>query len=150
MLKYPCMEVAAMPTGKKAASDAGTLLEKPSTSKKVKKVAASDLSQAKRRPKKKKRSVNAANSYLKHGGGVAGAIVRKGCRIIQEESDRIGHCPAGQAVITGAGSLKVGYVIHAVGPKMGEGSENEKLRSATLHSLRLVDDNQLRSANVIF
>jgi O-acetyl-ADP-ribose deacetylase (regulator of RNase III) len=89
--------------------------------------------------------VNAANSHLKHGGGVAGAIVRKGGRIIQDKSDSIGHCPVGQAVITGAGSLKARYVIHAVGPRMGEGNEDEKLRSATLHSLHLADTNQLRS-----
>jgi O-acetyl-ADP-ribose deacetylase (regulator of RNase III) len=89
--------------------------------------------------------VNAANSYLKHGGGVAGAIVRKGGRIIQDESDRIGYCPVGQAVIAGAGSLKARYVIHAVGPRMGEGNEDEKLRSATLSSLHLADDKQLRS-----
>ena len=89
--------------------------------------------------------VNAANSHLKHGGGVAGAIVRKGGRVIQEESDRIGYCPVGQAVITGAGSLKAGAVIHAVGPRMGEGNEDEKLRNATLHSLQLADDNHIRS-----
>jgi O-acetyl-ADP-ribose deacetylase (regulator of RNase III) len=89
--------------------------------------------------------VNAANSYLKHGGGVAGAIVRKGGRIIQEESDRIGYCPVGQAVITGAGSLKAGAVIHAVGPRMGEGNEDEKLKSATLSSLQLADGNHLKS-----
>ena len=58
--------------------------------------------------------VNAANSYLKHGGGVAGAIVRKGGRIIEDESDKIGYCPVGQAVITGAGSLKAKHVIHTV------------------------------------
>ncbi len=89
--------------------------------------------------------VNAANSHLKHGGGVAGAIVRKGGRVIQDESDRIGYCPVGQAVITGAGSLKAGYVIHAVGPRMGEGDEDEKLRSATLHSLQLANENHLQS-----
>jgi O-acetyl-ADP-ribose deacetylase (regulator of RNase III) len=89
--------------------------------------------------------VNAANSYLKHGGGVVGAIVRKRGRIIQEESDRIGYCPVGHAVITGTGSLKARYVIHAVGPRMGEGNEDERLRNATLHSLHLADDNQLRS-----
>jgi O-acetyl-ADP-ribose deacetylase (regulator of RNase III) len=51
----------------------------------------------------------------------------------------------GQAVITGAGNLNARYVIHAVGPRMGEGNEDEKLRSATLSSLRLADDNLLRS-----
>jgi O-acetyl-ADP-ribose deacetylase (regulator of RNase III) len=89
--------------------------------------------------------VNAANSHLKHGGGVAGAIVRKGGWIIQEESDRIGHCPVGQAVITGAGTLRAGYVIHTVGPRMGEGNEDKKLRSATLQSLQLADDKHLQS-----
>lgn len=89
--------------------------------------------------------VNAANSRLKHGGGVAGAIVRKGGRIIQEESDRIGHCEVGRAVITGGGRLKAKYVIHAVGPRMGEGDEDRKLREATLSALRLADERGLRS-----
>jgi hypothetical protein len=54
MLNYPGMEVVTMPTGKKAASDAGKLLEKKSTPKTVKTVAASDLSEAKKTKKKKK------------------------------------------------------------------------------------------------
>jgi len=64
--------------------------------------------------------VNAANSHLQHGGGVAGAIVRKGGRIIQEESNRIGYVPVGRAAITTGGKLKAKYVIHAVGPRWGE------------------------------
>ncbi|SNR58692.1 macro domain-containing protein [Desulfurobacterium atlanticum] len=74
--------------------------------------------------------VNPANSSLKHGGGIAGAIIRKGGRIIQEESDRIGFLPTGKAVYTGAGNLKAKYVIHTVGPVWGEGDEERKLRSA--------------------
>ncbi len=89
--------------------------------------------------------VNAANSYLKHGGGVAGAIVRKGGRIIQDESDKIGYCPVGEAVITGAGSLKAKHVIHTVGPRMGEGNEDEKLKNATVNSLKLADREGLES-----
>jgi O-acetyl-ADP-ribose deacetylase (regulator of RNase III) len=89
--------------------------------------------------------VNAANSQLLHGGGVAGAIVRKGGRIIQDESNRIAPVPVGQAAMTGAGNLKCRYVIHAVGPRMGEGDEDIKLRNATLNSLRLADDHRLRS-----
>ncbi|KUK36658.1 MAG: O-acetyl-ADP-ribose deacetylase [Thermacetogenium sp.] len=89
--------------------------------------------------------VNAANSYLKHGGGVAGAIVRKGGQEIQRESDQIGYCPVGGAVITGAGRLKAKKVIHAVGPRMGEGNEDEKLRNATLNSLRVAEQNHLES-----
>ena len=81
--------------------------------------------------------VNAANSRLQHGGGVAGAIVRKGGHSIQEESDRIGFVPVGQAGITGAGTLPAKFVIHAVGPRMGEGDEEEKLKSAVWSSLHI-------------
>ncbi|MEM2049522.1 MAG: macro domain-containing protein [Thermoproteota archaeon] len=87
--------------------------------------------------------VNAANSWLKHGGGVAAAIVRAGGRIIQEESSRIveqrGPVKVGEAVYTTAGALDAKYVIHTVGPRMGEGDEDEKLRNATLNSLRLAE-----------
>ena len=89
--------------------------------------------------------VNAANSRLKHGGGVALAIVRKGGKIIQDESDKIGYCEVGNAVITTAGRLKARYVIHAVGPRYGEGNEDIKLRNATLNSLRLADEYNLSS-----
>ena len=50
--------------------------------------------------------VNAANSHLQHGGGVAGAIVKKGGQSIQEESNKIGFVPVGSAAITGAGKLR--------------------------------------------
>jgi O-acetyl-ADP-ribose deacetylase (regulator of RNase III) len=93
--------------------------------------------------------VNAANSLLKHGGGVAGAIVKKGGRIIQEESDRIvkekGPVPVGGAVYTGAGNLKARFVIHAVGPVWGEGEEERKLRSAVRSALKLADELGLKS-----
>ncbi|MEN3045299.1 MAG: macro domain-containing protein [Candidatus Hydrothermales bacterium] len=89
--------------------------------------------------------VNPANNYLKHGGGVAGAIVKKGGQIIQEESDRIGYVETGKAVITTAGALKAKYVIHAVGPKWGEGQEREKLASAVLSSLKLATQYNLES-----
>src|SRR5512143_2102970 len=81
--------------------------------------------------------VNAANSHLQHGGGVAGAIVRKGGRIIQDESDRIGYVPVGSAAVTTAGALKARNVIHAVGPRMGEGNEHEKLKQAVRSVLAL-------------
>lgn len=89
--------------------------------------------------------VNAANSYLKHGGGVAGAIVKKGGQIIQEESDKIGYLPTGFAAITTAGALKAKYVIHAVGPIWGQGQEEEKLRNAVLNSLKIADEYNLTS-----
>jgi O-acetyl-ADP-ribose deacetylase (regulator of RNase III) len=84
--------------------------------------------------------VNAANSRLQHGGGVAGAIVRKGGRIIQEESNVIGYVPVGGAAITGAGKLKARYVIHTVGPVWGEGDEEAKLRSAVRSTLKLATE----------
>lgn len=89
--------------------------------------------------------VNAANAALKLGGGVAGAIARKGGPKIQEECDRIGGTFVGGAVITTGGKLKAKYVIHAVGPRMGEGNEDEKLRNATLNSLKLADEHHLKS-----
>ncbi len=92
--------------------------------------------------------VNAANSHLKHGGGVAGAIVRKGGEIIQQESDKIGYVPVGQAAITTGGRLRAKWVIHAVGPRMGEGDEDNKLRSAIRSVLRLATERGLRSISV--
>jgi len=89
--------------------------------------------------------VNAANSRLKMGGGVAGAILKKGGWSIQEECDKIGYCPVGGAVITGAGKLKAKYVIHVVGPRMGEGDEDRKLESATLSALNLAEEHEVES-----
>ncbi len=89
--------------------------------------------------------VNAANAQLILGAGVAGAIRTKGGPSIQEECDKIGPIQVGQAAITGAGRLKAKYVIHAVGPRMGEGDEDQKLLSATLSALRLADQHGLKS-----
>ena len=84
--------------------------------------------------------VNPANSFLKHGGGVAGAIVRKGGNIIQIESDRIGFVPVGSSVITSSGKLPCNAIIHTVGPKMGEGDEDFKLSKSINSSLSLASD----------
>ena len=89
--------------------------------------------------------VNAANSKLQHGAGVAWAIVNKGGYIIQKESDKLRFCPVGNAVITTAGKLKAKYVIHAVGPVNGEGNEDAKLKSATLSALKLADKHKLKN-----
>jgi O-acetyl-ADP-ribose deacetylase (regulator of RNase III) len=89
--------------------------------------------------------VNAANAQLLLGGGVAGAIRKKGGPQIQAECNKIGGTFVGGAVITTGGALKAKYVIHAVGPRMGEGNEDEKLRNATLNSLRVADENNLKS-----
>jgi len=89
--------------------------------------------------------VNAANAALQLGGGVAGAIRRKGGPRIQEECNKIGRTHVGGAVITTGGNLKAKYVIHAVGPRHGEEHEDEKLKDATLNSLILADKNNLKS-----
>ncbi len=96
--------------------------------------------------------VNAANSGLAHGGGVAGAIVRAGGSEIQEESNRWvrehGPVPTGSAAITGAGRLPARYVIHAVGPVWGTGDEERKLASAVESALRLADEHRLESISM--
>jgi len=81
--------------------------------------------------------VNAANSGLRGGGGVDGAIHRAGGPRIMEECRRIGRCPTGEAVITGAGDMSARWIIHAVGPVWsgGEDGEPEKLASAYRASL---------------
>ncbi len=89
--------------------------------------------------------VNAANSHLQHGGGVAGAIARKGGQVIQEESDRIGYVPVGRAAITSAGRLPARFVIHTVGPRWGEGDEEAKLASAVRSALALAEEKGLAS-----
>lgn len=89
--------------------------------------------------------VNAANSSLAHGGGVAGAIVRKGGREIQQESFAKAPVPVGGAVVTGAGSLPCRWVIHAVGPVWGEGEEEAKLRRAVGSALARAEELGLTS-----
>lgn len=84
--------------------------------------------------------VNAANEALIPGGGVDGAIHRKGGPAILEElRSKYSGCPTGQAVITGGGNLKAKYVIHAVGPKYkdGKSGEAELLKSAYQNALHL-------------
>ena len=94
--------------------------------------------------------VNAANVHLRHGGGVAWAIVRKGGAIIQEESDLIiaargRPLETGEAVITTGGKLTAKFVIHTAGPVWGEGDEDARLRRACLSALELADAQQLKS-----
>ncbi len=89
--------------------------------------------------------VNAANSQLILGGGVAGAIRKKGGPTIQEECNKIGGTFVGGAIITSGGNLKAKHVIHAVGPRMGEGDEDIKLRNATLNSLKVMDEYNLKT-----
>ncbi len=88
--------------------------------------------------------VNAANAQLVHGGGVAGAIVRRGGPKIQAESrDWVrehGPITHEQPAITGAGDLPCRYVIHAVGPVWGEGDEDAKLQAAVMGALALAEE----------
>lgn len=85
--------------------------------------------------------VNAANKHLRHGAGVAGAIVRRGGAVIQEESDewvRVnGPITHNRPALTSAGNLSCRAVIHAVGPRWGEGDELRKLESTILAALEL-------------
>jgi putative ATPase len=91
--------------------------------------------------------VNAANEWLQHGGGVAGAIVRRGGHSIQAESDawvqQHGPVPTGSAAITGGGRLAARYVIHAVGPMWGSGNDEAKLANAVASALSLADSHQV-------
>lgn len=85
--------------------------------------------------------VNAANSQLAGGGGVDGAIHRRGGPSIMAETDRKypDGCPTGSAVISGGGNLKARFVIHAVGPVWSGGSRGEEglLAGAYRRSLEL-------------
>jgi O-acetyl-ADP-ribose deacetylase (regulator of RNase III) len=96
--------------------------------------------------------VNAANEWLQHGGGVAGAIRRQGGEVIQQESDawvqQHGLVQTGSAAITGAGRLPAKYVIHAVGPVWGSGNDEQRLASAVRSALSLADSYHLKSISI--
>jgi O-acetyl-ADP-ribose deacetylase len=85
--------------------------------------------------------VNAANGQLAHGGGVAGVISRAAGPGLQQASDRLveehGTYPTGAAVATTAGKLPYKGVIHAVGPRHGDGDEEEKLVQALTSAFAL-------------
>ena len=96
--------------------------------------------------------VNAANEQLAHGGGVAGAIVRRGGREIQDESTawvRLrGPVSTGGAAITSGGKLKARFVIHAVGPIWGTGNEEMLLEAAVRSALTVADQAGARSVSL--
>jgi O-acetyl-ADP-ribose deacetylase (regulator of RNase III) len=89
--------------------------------------------------------VNAANNDLILGGGVAGAIRDEGGPAIQEECNRIGPVPLGEAAITGGGRLAARYVIHAASMQLGGRTSEENLRNATRNALKRAVEKQLRS-----
>src|SRR6202140_1412728 len=89
--------------------------------------------------------VNAANNGLQLGGGVAGAIRRKGGEEIQRECDAIGSIPIGGAAITSGGKLRARYIIHAASMQLGGETTARALRTSTAHSLRIASEKELRS-----
>jgi O-acetyl-ADP-ribose deacetylase len=95
--------------------------------------------------------VNAANSELRGGGGVDGAIHRSGGPTLMRELDQIrensGPCPTGSAVVTTAGALPAQYVFHAVGPIYQDGKHNEPdlLASCYRKCLELAEERGVRS-----
>jgi O-acetyl-ADP-ribose deacetylase (regulator of RNase III) len=93
--------------------------------------------------------VNAANTGLQHGGGVAGVISRKGGPSIQAESDEWvkvhGWVSHSNPAITSAGNLPCKYVIHAVGPVWGSGDEDSKLSAAISGALRVAGELGIQS-----
>lgn len=96
--------------------------------------------------------VNPANSSMEHGGGAAYAIVKAGGEEIQLDSNSIiektGYIPTGKAIITDGYKLPCKFVIHVVGPRMGEGNEREKLRKAINSVLILGDLYNLKSISI--
>jgi O-acetyl-ADP-ribose deacetylase (regulator of RNase III) len=89
--------------------------------------------------------VNAANNDLELGGGVAGAIRRKGGPEIQEECNRIGSIAIGEAAITAGGKLKARYVIHAASMRLGGRTTAESLRASTRNSLLRAAEKNLKT-----
>jgi O-acetyl-ADP-ribose deacetylase (regulator of RNase III) len=89
--------------------------------------------------------VNAANNDLQLGGGLSGAIRRKGGPQIQYECDKIATIPVGGAAITSGGNLKARHVIHAASMQLGGATNAHSLRSSTAHALRIAAQNGLKS-----
>ena len=92
--------------------------------------------------------VNAANSDLVLGAGVAGAIRQKGGPTIQQECNRIGSIAVGGAAVTGAGNLPARFVIHAAGMPPGGVATEESVRCAMRRSLELEREKQCRTVAV--
>ncbi len=89
--------------------------------------------------------VNAANSDLKLGGGLAGAIRRAGGPAIQHECDRHGPVRVGQAAITTAGDMPAKFVIHQASMRLGGSATDESLRDSTAAVLALAEENGVRT-----
>lgn len=92
--------------------------------------------------------VNAANSALRLGSGVAGAIREGGGPSIQAECDAIGPIELGDAAVTGAGDLPARYVIHAAGMPPGGQATESSVRSSARRSLELASERGCRSVAI--
>jgi O-acetyl-ADP-ribose deacetylase (regulator of RNase III) len=86
-----------------------------------------------------------ANTDLKSGAGVAGAILRKGGSRIQEECESAGRIALGETVVTTAGALKALYVVHAAVIRPGEAATAESIRLATHNTLLRAEEKTLKS-----
>jgi O-acetyl-ADP-ribose deacetylase (regulator of RNase III) len=89
--------------------------------------------------------VNAANSELVLGGGVAGAIRARGGPAIQQECDAHGPVRVGEAAITGGGELPASHVIHAASMSLGGITTSHALRSSMQHAFRLAREKRVRT-----
>ena len=89
--------------------------------------------------------VNAANTRLILGGGVAGAIRKKGGSKIQKECNKIGPVNLGDAVITTGGNLYSKYIIHAASMKLGGKTSAISLKKSILNSLKIASENKIES-----
>lgn len=92
---------------------------------------------------------NAANTELRHGGGVAAAISRAGGPEVQAESDQRGPIGLGEAVETTAGELPARWVIHAATMELGGPTSAEIIRRATASTLRRADELGARSLGLV-
>lgn len=92
---------------------------------------------------------NAANTELKHGGGVAGAIARAGGRSIQSESSARAPIALGEAVETTGGDMPCRWVIHAATMKLGGPTSAEIIGDATASTLRKADQLGVRSLALV-
>jgi O-acetyl-ADP-ribose deacetylase len=92
---------------------------------------------------------NAANTDLRHGGGVAGAIVRAGGRVVQNESDELAPIGLGEAVATSAGQMPATWVIHAATMRLGGPTSAEIIRRATASALAKADQLGARSLALV-
>jgi O-acetyl-ADP-ribose deacetylase len=92
---------------------------------------------------------NAANTELKHGGGVAAAIVRAGGRVVQEESDEKAPIGLGDAIETSAGDMPARWVIHAATMELGGPTSADIIRRGTANTLRRAEALGARSLGLV-